>query len=132
MPAHNAAALRRALLIDAAASGAMALLLAIGAEALAAPFALPVPLLRWSGVFLVPYTAFLVWLALVASGMRGLVRFVVIGNVGWVVARIALLFGVVSPTPLGAAFVVAQAAAVALFAWMQNGALRVEAAASIH
>ncbi|HEX6050295.1 MAG TPA: hypothetical protein VFZ21_13530, partial [Gemmatimonadaceae bacterium] len=112
-----------ALLIDAAASGAMGVLLAVGAGVLESMLGLSVNLLRGVGVFLIPFAAFLVWLAPRAGALRAVVRTVVVGNVLWVLASILLLAsGWVVPTTLGTVFVVAQAAAVAVFAYLEHRA----------
>ena len=56
-------ALRRALFLDAAASGGMGLLLLVAAGPLAGLLGLPLSLLRSVGVFLVPFAAMLFGLA---------------------------------------------------------------------
>ena len=55
--------LRRALMLDAAASGATGLLMIAGAGVLESLLALPAPLLRGAGLVLVPYVAFVVLVA---------------------------------------------------------------------
>jgi uncharacterized protein YjeT (DUF2065 family) len=55
--------LRRAFLLDAIASGMMALLLTFGAREFAPLFDLPEQLLRQTGLFLIAYTALVGWLA---------------------------------------------------------------------
>jgi hypothetical protein len=118
-------ALRTALLLDAAASGAMGALLAVAATPLDPFLGLPGSLLRWAGVALLPYAAFLLWLASRAGAAPGAVRAVVGGNVLWVVASLFLLVsGLVTPTRLGVLVVLAQAAAVAAFAYLEHRALR--------
>lgn len=117
--------LRIALLGDAAASGATGLLMAAGAGALAGPLGLPVSLLLGAGLVLLPYAALVAWLGRGAAVPRGWVRAVIAVNLLWVVDSVLVLavFGL-SPTPLGTAFVLAQAAAVAGFAALQYVALR--------
>ncbi|HVE77976.1 MAG TPA: hypothetical protein VNA89_03890 [Gemmatimonadaceae bacterium] len=118
-------ALRRALLLDAAASGTMGLVLAVTAGALEPTLGLPVALLRWVGIFLLPFAGFLVAVARRPRPPRGAVLTIVVGNALWVVASgLLLLGGRVAPTPLGEAFVLAQAAAVAVFAWLEYRGLR--------
>src|SRR5262245_61543642 len=108
-------AIRRALLIDATASGAMGFLLAAGAGQLEPVLGLPIVLMRGVGIFLIPFAAFLAWLAPRALERRGLVFATVGGNTLWVLASVLLLeSGWVTPTSLGTAFVAAQAAAVAV------------------
>jgi hypothetical protein len=118
-------ALRRALLLDATASGAMGLLLVIAAGPLEDLMGLPTALLRYAGVFLLPFAGLLIWVATRAVAAVGLVMAIAIGNVLWVVASIALLLsGLVQPTVLGEVFVLVQAAAVLLFAYLEYAALR--------
>lgn len=117
--------LRLALLADAIASGAMAVLLAAAASALAEWFGLPAVLLREVGLFLLPYAAFLIFLASRAETPRLPARLVVAGNAFWVAGSILLLVsGWVAPTPLGTAFVIAQALIVAILAEAQFLGLR--------
>ena len=117
--------LRHALLVDAAASGGMGLLLAVGHRFLANVLGLPAGLLFWAGLFLVPFAAFLVWVARKTAIPQGLVRFIVAGNVLWVIASIAIApAGIVEPTGLGLAFLIAQAAAVIVFVILEYRGLR--------
>ena len=116
----NTPFLRNALLLDAAASGATALLLIAGAGLLEGWLGLPVGLMRQAGLILVPFVAFVAWAGTRASVSRGAVGAIIAVNVLWVVASICLLIGNwVAPTMLGYAFVIAQAAAVGLFAELQ-------------
>ena len=102
----------------------MGILLLAAAGTLAALLGLPVTLLRAVGLFLIPFAAFLLWVARRADTLHGLVRTIVIGNVLWILASILLLVsGAVSPTGLGTLFVVAQAAAVAVFAYLEYRAV---------
>ena len=55
--------LRKALLADALLSGITGLALALLAGPLATPLGLAVGLLRWSGIILIPYAAFVARLA---------------------------------------------------------------------
>jgi hypothetical protein len=117
--------LRRAFLLDTIASGMMALLLTLGAGELAPLLDLPEPLLRETGLFLVPYTALVGWLATRQSMPRLLVMIVIAGNAVWTVASIALLFSdAVAPNGLGQIFVVAQALVPGALAGLQYIGLR--------
>jgi hypothetical protein len=117
--------LRRALLVDAAISGATGLLLIFGAEALQPLLGLPVALARAAGLVLLPFAALLVVLARREPTPRAGVWAVVEINVAWVAASLLLvLSGQVALTGLGAAFVVVQAVAVAGFALLQVAGLR--------
>ena len=116
---------RTALRLDAAASGAMGLLFLLAAPPLAPMLGLPVALLRVVGAGLVPFAAALVWLAARERPPRGLVLAVVLGNAAWVAASLLLLTSdAVAPTPIGVLVVLAQAAAVAAFTWLESRGLR--------
>jgi hypothetical protein len=121
----NTPFLRNALLLDAAASGATSVLLVAGAGFLDGLLGLPVALMREAGLILVPFVAFVAWAGTRASVNRNAVAAIIAVNVLWVVASICLLVGNwVAPTMLGYAFVIAQAAAVGLFAELQYIGLR--------
>jgi hypothetical protein len=131
MPADATAArrsdlfLRRALLADAAASGAMGLLLAAAAEPLAGPLGLPAALLRGAGLPLLPFAAFVAWLGTRPRVPRAGAWAVVALNVVWVVDSLGLLAtDWVRPAGLGQAFVVAQALAVLALAGLERVGLR--------
>lgn len=122
---HPTPFLRFALLGDAAASGATGLLLAAGAGALAPLLGLPEGLLRWAGLLLLPYAAFVAWVGTRNGVPRAAVRAVVAVNLLWALdSALLLAMGPVSPNGLGVAFVLAQALVVAGFAAMQWTALR--------
>lgn len=117
--------LRFALIADAAASGAMALMLAFGAGLLAPRLGLPDALLRNAGLFLIGYAALVGVIASRAVMKKALVWAVIAVNVVWVMDSIALLVGGwASPSWLGLLFVAAQAAAVGVFAELQFVGLR--------
>lgn len=116
----NWSLLRLALLADAAASGVMGVLLAAGAEPLAAWFGLPVPLLREVGLLLIPYAGLLACLAIRQATPRLPAQLIVAGNVLWVLGSVALpVSGLVAPTTLGTAFIIAQTLMVAILAALQ-------------
>lgn len=115
--------LRRALLIDAGISGGFGILLAAGAGVLAGVLGLPVALLRWAGIVLVPFAAFLAYQAAQPRISEPAVYGVAGCNALWVAASIALLASA-DPTPLGFVFVLAQAAAVAAFAYLEYAGMR--------
>jgi hypothetical protein len=117
--------LRRALLVDAIFSGVSAVLLSLGASALAPLLNLPEALLRETGLFLVAYAALVGWLGTRPSMPKPLVWIVVAGNAAWALASIALLFsGWVTPNLLGEVAVAMQAIAVGVFAELQYLGLR--------
>ena len=122
---HPSILLRRAILADAIFSGASALLLSLGADALAPLTGLPGALMRETGLFLVAYTMLVGWLGTRQSMPKALVGIVIAGNAAWTLGSIALLFsGAVTPNLLGEAFVAAQAIVVGAFAELQYIGLR--------
>jgi uncharacterized protein YjeT (DUF2065 family) len=117
--------LRRALLADAIFSGVSAVLLTLGASALASLLNLPEGLLRETGLFLVAYAVLVGWLGTRPSIPKPLVWIVIAGNGAWALASIALLFsGWVTPNLLGEVAVAMQAIAVGVFAELQYVGLR--------
>ncbi len=117
--------LRLALLGDAIASGATGLLLVGGAEVLTNLLGLPEPLMRYAGLFLLLYAAFVGYVGTRATASNSTIWTIIIGNALWVGESILLLFvGWTSPTTLGTAFVVAQALVVAGFVEAQWIGLR--------
>ena len=117
--------LRRALLLDAVASGATGALMLLAAGPVSDLTHLPPGLLRGAGAVLLPYAAFVAWLGLRAAPARALVLAVVAINALWVVESVGILaLGWVASNMLGAAFVLAQALVVAIFAGLQGAALR--------
>jgi hypothetical protein len=112
------------LLLDAAASGGMGLLLAAFAGPLAGVLGLPEALLRYAGAGLLPFAAVLAYLATRPRVGRGALWAVIAVNAAWVSESVLLVAsGWVSPTALGTAFVLAQAAAVAVLTWLEFRAL---------
>ena len=123
--ARPARFLRRALLADAAVSGACGLLMTAAADPLAGLLGLPAALLRPAGLVLLPYAALLAWLAARPLPPAGWVWAVIVANVLWAADCILLLLsGWVQPTGLGIAFVLVQAATVLAFAELQFIGLR--------
>jgi hypothetical protein len=117
--------LSRALALDALATGATALLLALGAGSLEPLLGLPAALMRWAGALLIPFVALVAFAATRKHLPTGLVWAIILCNAAWVAASVALLAGSwVHPTWLGAAFVIAQAIVVGLFAELQFVGLR--------
>lgn len=119
--------LRRALVLDAVASGIVGVLLVLTAGSLQHLLGLPTSLLRWSGVLLVPFAGLLSWIATRERTSPDAVATIIGGNALWVVASILLLVnGWVTPTWLGEAFVLLQAAVVSVFAYLEYSGLRQE------
>jgi hypothetical protein len=121
----NSTFLRRVLIADAVASAATGLLMLLAATPLEHWLALPADLLRAAGASLIPFAAIVGWLALRETISRAGVWIVIALNALWVVDSVALLFtGWVQPAVLGYAFVLAQAAAVAVLAELEYVGLR--------
>lgn len=117
--------LRRALWLDAAASAATGLLMLIGADPLAGLLGLPPALLRMAGWILLPYAGFVALVARRDAPSPGAVWAVIVCNVVWVAASIAILVQAwVAPSALGYAFVIAQALVVGALAETQFIGLR--------
>lgn len=121
--------LRRVLLADAVMSGAAGLLMVLGAGLLPELLDLPAALLRTAGVILLPYAAFVVYVA--NRSQRPMVWAVILINALWTIDSVVLLLsGWIAPNALGYAFVLAQAVAVAVFAEFEYVGLRRSEAAT--
>ena len=107
--------LRNVLALDAVACAVTGLLLSFGAGALAGLLGFPAEFLRGAGLVLLPCAAALAFLASRVRLPR-LAVYAVIGiNILWVADSILILVaGWFQPTALGIAFVLAQAAVVAV------------------
>lgn len=117
--------LRRVLVLDAVASGATGLLAIAASGFLSWLLDLPASLLLGAGLVLVPYVLFVVYTATRVDIPRGAVWLIIIANAIWALASVALLLsGWVAPNALGVAFVLAQAAVVALLGELQYVGLR--------
>ena len=110
---HPSRSLKTALAVDAASGAATAALQLALPRLLADELGLPMPLLLETGLFLVGLAALLAFLARSTRVAAPLVRAIVVGNVAWSAACVLIwAVGLVSPTPLGIAFLLLQAAAV--------------------
>lgn len=117
--------LRRALLADGIAGGAMGLLMTLAADPLAERLGLPTILLLLAGLSLLPFAALLLYLARRPSVPRRLAWGIVAYNLLWVAESVLLLLGGwVEPTTLGYVFVAGQALAVLCLAELQVFGLR--------
>jgi hypothetical protein len=129
---HTSRFLKNALLLDAAASGAIGVLHLVRPQAMMDLLKLPEPLVQGTGLFLAVYVLMLVGLAACRTLWRPLALSVVIGNVLWALASIDILvLGMVEPSPLGEAYVIAQALAVLGFAGLQYLGVKKSAPASV-
>ncbi|HEY8548411.1 MAG TPA: hypothetical protein VIL35_00530 [Vicinamibacterales bacterium] len=121
--------LRQVLLADAVASGMTGLLMLLGSVPLEPWLAIPVWLLRAAGAVLVPYAAWVAWLAGREQPSRAAVWTVVVCNALWAIDCVLLLLtGWVQPTLLGTTFLLVQALVVLAFAELQYVGLRRTAA----
>jgi hypothetical protein len=113
------------LIVDAATSGLSAVLLLLGAGALADLLSVPPQLLRGAGFILVPFVALLVVMLRRPRLSRGAVGLVIGLNATWVVASFLILFdGALTPNTLGYVSILVQAIAVAVLADLQYMGLR--------
>ena len=125
MTIENTPFLRNTLLADAAMGAAAAALTILGSGFLAGLLQLPQALIFWAGVLLVPIAGFLLVMARRATIPRSWLREIVFINWAWVAASAGILvFAPIAPNALGVAFIVAQAVAVAAFAFCEGLALR--------
>lgn len=119
----NGNLLRQALLLDAAASGSMGLVMAAAPGFVGGVLGLPTGFVLAIGVFFVIFALSL--LALRSHPLPALVWLVVLGNFAWGVASIAILFtDLIVPNTFGIVVIVAQAIAVAVFAELELIGLR--------
>lgn len=119
--------LRQVLLADALTCAIMGAVLIFAARPLAEAFALPAPLLFYAGILLLPIAAFMALVGLRVPPPRWGVILVIAGNLAWVLASLALpLLGRVAPNGLGLAFILVQAAIVAVLALLEYRLTRLQ------
>jgi hypothetical protein len=117
--------LRLVLLADAVATAATGVLLATASAPLDRWLNIPAPLLFYAGLVLLPYAAFVAYLALQPHVSRTAVWAVVLCNAAWAVDSVLLLAtGWIAPSAFGYAFVIAQAVVVAAFCELQFTGIR--------
>jgi hypothetical protein len=124
--------LRWVLIADAATCVAAGLLMMFGASLLGQLLGLPAGLLRYGGIPLLPFAAFLVYLAWRPNLSTSAIWTVIVLNALWI-ADSFLLFvtGWVTPTEVGYAFIAAQALGVAVFAGLEYVGLKRSTPAAI-
>jgi hypothetical protein len=116
-PTLRAVSPRRVLRFDGILCLAMGAGLVLLHDGLAGPTGLPPMFIAVAGGLLVPVGLLILAVAAPATPPRAGVFVVVAGNAAWVAASVVVLvFGLVTPTPLGAALIVLQALAVAAIA----------------
>lgn len=122
----RAPSIRPVLQVDAAITGATALLMLAGAGPLGDLLDLPVALLAGAGAVLVPYVGYLVWLARRDEVPRAGIGVAIAANIAWAVGCAVLLAGgMVEPSALGVAFILLNAVVVLAFTDLQLMAMRV-------
>jgi hypothetical protein len=125
MQSNNPSFLRRVLAVDAISSGAMGAGMLAFAPFIAQLLDLPVELIRDAGVVLLPFAAFVGYVASRAHPSRAGVWIIIALNVVWVVDSVLLLFmGWVEPNALGYAFVIGQALVVGVLAELEYVGLK--------
>lgn len=123
--------LRTVLFADAAATGATGLLMTLAAPLLAKVLHLPVGLLLVAGLVLLPYAAFVAYLATRERLQPSAIWTLIVCNVLWGVDCAVVAFsGWIAPTALGYAFILMQVVVVFAFAELQYVGLRRSAAAA--
>jgi hypothetical protein len=111
--------LRSTLVLDAASCLLMgAGLLAFG-RALSEGFGLPSALLFWAGLLLLPSAGLMLFASRHSPPKKPLVWLIIGGNLMWVAASLGVGLALFTPTPLGQAFVLIQAAFVLAMAWLE-------------
>lgn len=117
--------LRRVLVADGTISGACGVLLILSAEFLGDALGLPIALLRYAGVSLIPFAIVVIYLSRRQNLGRTSVWSVVALNGAWIAASVLLLVsGAVQPTAIGYLVIISQAVAVAVFVELQVVGLR--------
>ena len=117
--------LRNVLLADAVSCVASGGLQLAFTGAMAQLMNLPAALLTGTGVFLVVYAAVVAFVATRDPVPRAIVWLLVVGNLGWALGCIAVATtGMLAPSALGMAWVLAQAATVVVLAELQWAGLR--------
>lgn len=111
--------LRRILLADAASCLALGLFMSVGAAALAPLFALSQSILLAAGLALLPVALFIMWAATREIINAKLVWVIVAGNAFWVIESLVLLVEFDGVSPLGEAFIMAQALAVTVLSILE-------------
>jgi len=117
--------LRNVLLVDAASGIVGGLLFVLAAGPLAQLLEMPAEFLRGAGAVLLPFAAFVFWVATRQPIPAKAVWIVVVLNILWVVESVALLIGnCIAPNAFGTAVVLVQAVAIAVIAELEIVGLR--------
>jgi hypothetical protein len=117
--------LRNILLLDASTCAAMGTLLTTASVWISSLMQIPAALLFCAGLSLFPIAAFMALVATRRAIPVAGVRLIVAGNAAWVAGSMVLLgSGWIAPNALGCGFVLLQATAVAILAWLEHIASR--------
>jgi hypothetical protein len=117
--------LRIILGLDAATCVATGLLLTIGAGVITELTLIPANVFFYAGLSLFPIALFIAFIATRHVLVAPLVWLVIAGNAMWIAASLWLIFGgSTAPSTIGYAFVLVQAAAVAVLAELEFFGLR--------
>jgi hypothetical protein len=117
--------LRRVLLADAAVSAASGVLQVLLAGLLESVLRIPAHVLLYSGLALIPYGAFVAYIATRRQAPLAAVWVVIACNILWAAdCVLALWLGWIQPSPIGNGFVLFQAAAVVMFADLEYMGVR--------
>ena len=117
--------LRRVLLADAAVSATVGVLMAAAAAPLQDLLALPSGLLVGAGLALLPYAAYLAWIATGAALPRLALWVPIVLNLLWAIDCLYVGFGgAYAPSAFGQAFAVVQVVTVLVFAELEFIGLR--------
>jgi len=112
--------LRKVLLLDAGTCVAAGAVMSLLAGPLARLTAIPESLLLTAGLALFPVAAFMAFVARMPSIPKAAVWLIVLGNAAWVAgSALLLLAALIRPNGFGVAFILAQALAVAVLAWLE-------------
>ena len=117
--------LRYVLFADAATCLACGLLLSFGGTFLQSVLGLPVDIMFYAGLSLLPFAAFLLYAATRKSVSKTVIWLIIGLNFLWTIDSFLLLIsGSVAPTVFGYVFVIFQAVGVAVFADLEFIGLR--------
>ena len=123
--------LQSVLALDAATCAVMGVLLACASVLVSGLTLVPASLLYWAGLSLLPVAGFMAFFSRTPIVPAWAVQMTVLGNLLWVLGSVALpVFGLISLNAFGWIFILAQAAAVAMFAVLEWSASQRPAAAA--
>lgn len=119
------ASLNTLLAIDAVTCAAMGAALLLGSARIGSITNIPAGLLFWAGASLLPIAAFMAACSRTSPIPVWAAMALVLGNLVWATASIALpATGLISPSPIGWAFLIGQAGFVVLLAKLEFDAVQ--------